>query len=115
MLKHNPNIVARSCFSDPVSFCLWEGGQYACVFLLDFAKSRISDVCYNFIYRTCMTVRLVRFPRFLFSQPFHLGHRVDHEVLHRMRTWHRECTPEILLLDIKLSLGRRDSQCAGSE
>jgi len=34
MLKEYPNIVARSCFVDPVTFCSWEG-----------------DVCYNFFYR----------------------------------------------------------------
>ncbi|KAI4525653.1 hypothetical protein K525DRAFT_234222 [Schizophyllum commune Loenen D] len=34
MLKDYPNIVTRSCFVDPVTFCSWEG-----------------DVCYNFLYR----------------------------------------------------------------
>jgi len=38
MLKAYPEMVARSCFVDPVTFCSWEG-----------------DVCYNFIYRTCTT------------------------------------------------------------
>ncbi|KAF8913969.1 hypothetical protein CPB84DRAFT_1758047 [Gymnopilus junonius] len=38
VLKCYPNIVARSCFIDPVTFCSWEG-----------------DVCYNFFYRTCTT------------------------------------------------------------
>ena len=28
MLKEHPNIVARSCFVDPVTFCSWEGGQW---------------------------------------------------------------------------------------
>ena len=31
-------MVTRSCFVDPVTFCLWEG-----------------DVCNNFIYKPCMT------------------------------------------------------------
>ncbi|KAM6495816.1 hypothetical protein JOM56_008522 [Amanita muscaria] len=34
LLKDCPEIVARSCFVDPVTFCSWEG-----------------DVCYNFVYR----------------------------------------------------------------
>lgn len=38
MLKSNPEFIKRSCFVDPVTFCLWEG-----------------DVCYNFIYRKCVT------------------------------------------------------------
>ncbi|KDR84375.1 hypothetical protein GALMADRAFT_111650 [Galerina marginata CBS 339.88] len=38
ILKNHPEIVARSCFVDPVTFCSWEG-----------------DVCYNFFYRPCMT------------------------------------------------------------
>jgi len=36
MLKGYPEMIARSCFVDPVTFCSWEG-----------------DVCYNFIYRPC--------------------------------------------------------------
>jgi len=35
LLKAKPRLVKRSCFVDPVVFCLWEG-----------------DVCYNFVYRT---------------------------------------------------------------
>ncbi|KXN89654.1 hypothetical protein AN958_05521 [Leucoagaricus sp. SymC.cos] len=38
MLKAHPNMLARSCFVDPVTFCQWEG-----------------DVCYKFIYRPAMT------------------------------------------------------------
>ncbi|KDQ53188.1 hypothetical protein JAAARDRAFT_183518 [Jaapia argillacea MUCL 33604] len=38
LLKAHPNMIARSCFVDPVTFCIWEG-----------------DVCYNFIYRPCST------------------------------------------------------------
>jgi len=38
MLKDHANLVKSSCFVDPVAFCGWEG-----------------DVCYNFIYRPCMT------------------------------------------------------------
>ncbi|PPQ98493.1 hypothetical protein CVT24_003984 [Panaeolus cyanescens] len=38
ILKTHPEIVGRSCFVDPVTFCSWEG-----------------DVCYNFFYRPCMT------------------------------------------------------------
>jgi len=38
MLKAHPEMVASSCFVDPVTFCSWEG-----------------DVCYNFIYRPCTT------------------------------------------------------------
>ncbi|KAI0832383.1 hypothetical protein BC628DRAFT_1310286 [Trametes gibbosa] len=38
MLKMYPQMVTRSCFVDPVSFCSWEG-----------------DLCYNFVYRTCQT------------------------------------------------------------
>ncbi|KAF5387765.1 hypothetical protein D9615_000475 [Tricholomella constricta] len=34
MLKGYPNLIARSCFVDPVTFCSWEG-----------------DVCFNFLYR----------------------------------------------------------------
>ncbi|EPQ59444.1 hypothetical protein GLOTRDRAFT_109691 [Gloeophyllum trabeum ATCC 11539] len=36
MLKSHPEMVYRSCFVDPVTFCSWEG-----------------DVCYNFLYRPC--------------------------------------------------------------
>ena len=36
MLKNHPELVSRSCFVDPVTFCSWEG-----------------DVCYNFVYGTC--------------------------------------------------------------
>ncbi|KAJ8481767.1 hypothetical protein ONZ51_g5790 [Trametes cubensis] len=36
MLKTHPNMINRSCFVDPVTFCSWEG-----------------DLCYNFIYRPC--------------------------------------------------------------
>ncbi|EJD01104.1 uncharacterized protein FOMMEDRAFT_125748 [Fomitiporia mediterranea MF3/22] len=36
MLKAFPQIIKRSCFVDPVTFCSWEG-----------------DVCYNFVYRPC--------------------------------------------------------------
>ncbi|EJU06079.1 hypothetical protein DACRYDRAFT_112859 [Dacryopinax primogenitus] len=35
MMKDHPTLLRRSCFVDPVTFCLWEG-----------------DVCYNFVYRT---------------------------------------------------------------
>ncbi|KAF5363284.1 hypothetical protein D9756_000449 [Leucocoprinus leucothites] len=38
MLKAYPNMLARSCFVDPVTFCQWEG-----------------DVCYKFMYRPAMT------------------------------------------------------------
>ncbi|KAK7060561.1 hypothetical protein VNI00_001327 [Paramarasmius palmivorus] len=38
MLKDYPHMISRSCFVDPVTFCSWEG-----------------DVCYNFVYRPCMT------------------------------------------------------------
>ncbi|KAF8517787.1 hypothetical protein JB92DRAFT_2904540 [Gautieria morchelliformis] len=38
MLKSCPEIIRRSCFVDPVTFCSWEG-----------------DVCYNFVYRPCTT------------------------------------------------------------
>lgn len=38
MLKSCPEIVNRSCFVDPVTFCSWEG-----------------DVCYNFLYKPCTT------------------------------------------------------------
>ncbi|KAF8974489.1 hypothetical protein BDZ97DRAFT_1647027 [Flammula alnicola] len=38
MLKGYPDMIARSCFVDPVTFCSWEG-----------------DVCYNFLYRPCMS------------------------------------------------------------
>ncbi|KAF7973450.1 hypothetical protein HWV62_15154 [Athelia sp. TMB] len=38
MLKAHPHLVARSCFIDPVTFCVWEG-----------------DVCNNFLYRSCLT------------------------------------------------------------
>ncbi|KAJ3493881.1 hypothetical protein NLJ89_g10917 [Agrocybe chaxingu] len=41
MLKGYSEIIARSCFVDPVTFCSWEG-----------------DVCYNFFYRPCMTSSL---------------------------------------------------------
>ncbi|TFY64279.1 hypothetical protein EVG20_g5999 [Dentipellis fragilis] len=36
VLKAYPQLIKRSCFVDPVTFCLWEG-----------------DVCYNFLYRRC--------------------------------------------------------------
>jgi len=35
LVKSHPELVYRSCFVDPVIFCLWEG-----------------DVCYNFVYKT---------------------------------------------------------------
>ncbi|KDQ56378.1 hypothetical protein JAAARDRAFT_36545 [Jaapia argillacea MUCL 33604] len=38
ILKNNPNMIGRSCFVDPVTFCSWEG-----------------DTCYNFIYKPCST------------------------------------------------------------
>ncbi|KAF9652182.1 hypothetical protein BDM02DRAFT_3109605 [Thelephora ganbajun] len=38
MLKAFPHLISRSCFVDPVTFCLWEG-----------------DVCYNFFYKACKT------------------------------------------------------------
>ncbi|KAJ7590911.1 hypothetical protein C8J56DRAFT_1013742 [Mycena floridula] len=38
MLKGFPEMISRSCFVDPVTFCSWEG-----------------DVCYNFVYRSCTT------------------------------------------------------------
>ncbi|KAI0081737.1 hypothetical protein K474DRAFT_1612892 [Panus rudis PR-1116 ss-1] len=38
LLKAHPEMVTRSCFVDPVTFCSWEG-----------------DLCYNFIYRQCAT------------------------------------------------------------
>lgn len=41
MIKAFPHLISRSCFVDPVTFCLWEG-----------------DVCYNFFYKTCTTVSL---------------------------------------------------------
>ncbi|KAJ7283568.1 hypothetical protein C8J57DRAFT_739016 [Mycena rebaudengoi] len=37
-LKKYPELITRSCFVDPVTFCSWEG-----------------DACYNFIYRPCTT------------------------------------------------------------
>ncbi|KAJ7129584.1 hypothetical protein C8R44DRAFT_830056 [Mycena epipterygia] len=37
-LKRYPEIISRSCFVDPVTFCSWEG-----------------DACYNFLYRPCST------------------------------------------------------------
>ncbi|KAK7695883.1 hypothetical protein QCA50_000521 [Cerrena zonata] len=38
MLKAYPEMIKRSCFVDPVTFCSWEG-----------------DLCYNFVYRPCAT------------------------------------------------------------
>lgn len=35
ILKQYPELVKRSCFTDPVCFCIWEG-----------------DLCWNFVYRT---------------------------------------------------------------
>ncbi|KAG9317401.1 hypothetical protein JVU11DRAFT_1600 [Chiua virens] len=37
-LKAHPEMVVRSCFVDPVTFCCWEG-----------------DMCYNFLYSRCST------------------------------------------------------------
>jgi len=37
-LKRYPELISRSCFVDPVTFCSWEG-----------------DACYNFLYRPCKT------------------------------------------------------------
>ncbi|KAJ6515813.1 hypothetical protein C8R45DRAFT_957697 [Mycena sanguinolenta] len=37
-LKQHPEIITRSCFVDPVTFCSWEG-----------------DACYNFLYRLPVT------------------------------------------------------------
>ncbi|KAI9574737.1 hypothetical protein HD554DRAFT_2011317 [Boletus coccyginus] len=37
-LKAYPEMVVRSCFVDPVTFCCWEG-----------------DMCYNFLYSRCST------------------------------------------------------------
>ncbi|CED83358.1 hypothetical protein [Phaffia rhodozyma] len=34
LMKDRPELIKRSCFADPVVFCLWEG-----------------DVCFNFVYR----------------------------------------------------------------
>ncbi|CCO27544.1 hypothetical protein BN14_01525 [Rhizoctonia solani AG-1 IB] len=41
MLKAYPELLQRNCFVDPVTFCLWEG-----------------DVCYNFVYKRPVNVRL---------------------------------------------------------
>ena len=41
MIKAFPHLISRSCFVDPVTFCLWEG-----------------DVCYNFFYKTLTTVSM---------------------------------------------------------
>jgi len=38
MLKSFPDSIKRSCLMDPVTFCSWEG-----------------DVCYNFVYKPCVT------------------------------------------------------------
>ncbi|KAF9478994.1 hypothetical protein BDN70DRAFT_807742 [Pholiota conissans] len=38
MLKGHPELIGRSCFIDPVTFCSWEG-----------------DVCYDFLYQPCVT------------------------------------------------------------
>ncbi|TCD64755.1 hypothetical protein EIP91_003646 [Steccherinum ochraceum] len=38
LLKAHPEMIARSCFVDPVVFCQWEG-----------------ELCYNFCYRRCST------------------------------------------------------------
>jgi len=38
MLKEYPEMISRSCFIDPVVFCIYEG-----------------DACYNFIHRPCCT------------------------------------------------------------
>ncbi|KAI0796702.1 hypothetical protein C8Q75DRAFT_710801 [Abortiporus biennis] len=38
MLKSYPQMILRSCFVDPVTFCSWEG-----------------DLCYNFVYRKATT------------------------------------------------------------
>ena len=59
MLKEYPDIIGRSCFVDPVTFCSWEGGmliQRLPRFLLRLVNGL--DICYNFFYRPCMTVRL---------------------------------------------------------
>lgn len=42
MLKEHPNIVARSCFVDPVTFCSWEGGQ--CLLFLPFHSAQLLSV-----------------------------------------------------------------------
>jgi hypothetical protein len=46
MLKSYPNMVYRSCFVDPVAFCIWEG-----------------DVCFNFLYREATNVSALRSSR----------------------------------------------------
>jgi len=51
-LKEHPQMVARSCFIDPVTFCSWEG-----------------DVCYNFIYKPCRTAFDLLMYYFVCSEP----------------------------------------------
>ncbi|TFY78761.1 hypothetical protein EWM64_g5252 [Hericium alpestre] len=57
ILKAYPEMITRSCFVDPVTFCSWEGGEEisyndsSCARTLTIVKP--TDVCYNFIYRRC--------------------------------------------------------------
>ncbi|KAF8341415.1 uncharacterized protein EI90DRAFT_2965783 [Cantharellus anzutake] len=57
LLKSNPELIFRSCFVDPVIFCLWEGGILFLGVLTYLAQSKTDviymslDVCYNFVYK----------------------------------------------------------------
>ncbi|KAG8947448.1 hypothetical protein FRC04_010769 [Tulasnella sp. 424] len=52
MLKEHPELVKRSCFADPVCFCIWEG-----------------DLCWNFIYRAPRTTWQLIIKYFAATEP----------------------------------------------
>lgn len=51
MIKYHPELIKRSCFVDPVSFCTWEG-----------------DLCYRFFYQPCLTTLQLKARYFVCSE-----------------------------------------------
>lgn len=68
MLKAHPELITRSAFVDPVTFCSWEGGTSLLYPPLTHRDRELisigTDVCYNFIYKRCTNVR-IPFPMIL--------------------------------------------------
>jgi hypothetical protein len=59
ILKDAPDLVARSLFIDPVTFCSWEGGMFEIIMRSSCCKTHVlsrQDLCLKFLYDRATTV-----------------------------------------------------------
>jgi hypothetical protein len=114
LLKHS-NMVARSCFVDPVSFCLWEGGRCnPWVTEHGGSNSRVQMCATTFctVHPPPYVIASSCFCRL--TNLASLGHGTRNALLRCLRARRLEPPPTQLLLVLQLALGGRNPTSARS-